>query len=95
MIHKFGFALAAFTVQLEKNGTVVAEGSGRNALRNPALCLGELAAALGRTPGAHVLAPGDLVSSGTLTESQLIAAGESWTARVEGLDLPPLTVTTS
>jgi 2-keto-4-pentenoate hydratase len=31
----------------------------------------------------------------TLTESQPLGAGESWTARVEGLDLPPLTLRTS
>jgi 2-oxo-3-hexenedioate decarboxylase len=88
-------ALATFTVRLEKNGTVVAEGSGRNALRSPALCLGELASALARTPHASPLAEGDLVSSGTLTESQPLGGGESWTARVDGLALPPLTLHTT
>jgi hypothetical protein len=40
------------------------------------------------------LAAGELVSSGTLTESRPIAAGESWSATVEGIDLPSLTVRT-
>ena len=34
---------------------------------------------------------GELVSSGTLTEGKLIAAGETWSAEVDGLDLPALT----
>ena len=85
-------ALPAFTVRLEKDGALVAEGSGRNSLRSPALCLGELASAIARgSGGSHEpLQAGDLVSSGTLTESQPMAAGEIWTARVAGLDLPDL-----
>jgi hypothetical protein len=35
---------------------------------------------------------GELVSSGTTTESMLISAGETWTAVLDGLDLPPLTL---
>ena len=42
--------------------------------------------------GAEPLAAGELVSSGTLTESRLIAPGETWTARVDGLELPDLTL---
>ena len=84
--------LARFRVALSRNGEVVAEGAGKNALRSPALCVGELAAALAGQPGAEPLAPGDRVSTGTLTESQPLAAGDTWTAVVDGLDLPPLTL---
>jgi len=84
--------LAKFTVALARNGDVVGEGSGRNALRSPALCLGELAAALTRDPGAEPLRAGELVSSGTLTESKPIRAGETWTAAVDGIALPGLTL---
>ena len=80
-------AMPAFTVSLEKDGAVVATGSGKNVLRSPALCLGELAAALARSGLREPLQPGDLISSGTLTDSQPMAANETWTARVEGLDL--------
>ena len=38
--------------------------------RVAAICLGELAAALLRQPGAEPLAAGELVSSGTLTAAQ-------------------------
>lgn len=87
--------LAAFKVTLLRNGEMVAEGSGRNSLRSPALCIAELSAALGRQPGASPLDAGDVISSGTLTESQLMAAAETWTATVEGIALPDLTVRTS
>jgi 2-oxo-3-hexenedioate decarboxylase len=84
--------LARFTVKLRREGTVVEEGAGRNCLRSPALSLGELAAALSRQPGADLLAAGELVSSGTLTESRRIAENETWTAVVDGLGVPELTV---
>jgi 2-oxo-3-hexenedioate decarboxylase len=85
-------ALAAFKVSLLIRNDVVAEGAGRNSLRSPALCLAELAAASERRPGATPLAPGDLVSSGTLTDSRLIHPGEQWTAEVAGIGLDPLTL---
>jgi 2-oxo-3-hexenedioate decarboxylase len=84
--------LARFTVKLLKDGDLIAEGSGRNVLRSPALCLSELASAVARQSGGEPLAAGELISSGTLTESQAIAPGHSWMAIVEGLDLPPLTL---
>lgn len=86
--------LAAFKVTLAKDGAVVAEGSARNVLRSPALCLAELASALSRQPGAAALQAGAVISSGTLTESQPIGPDQAWTATVEGLDLPDLTVRT-
>jgi 2-oxo-3-hexenedioate decarboxylase len=84
--------LARFTVRLLKNGQLVEEGSGRNSLRSPALCLGELASAIARQPGAEPLAAGELVSSGTLTASRPLAPGETWTAIVDDLDVPALTL---
>lgn len=84
--------LARFTVRLTKNGELAAEGAGKNALRSPALCVGELSAGLARQAGADPLAGGELVSSGTLTTSMPIAAGETWRAEVDGLDVSPLTL---
>jgi len=85
-------ALPRFKVRLLRNGDLVDEGSGRNVLRSPALCLGELAAAIARQPGAEPLVPGEIVSTGTITTSQPIAVGETWSATVEGLDVPNLTL---
>jgi 2-keto-4-pentenoate hydratase len=92
MIPAIAEQLPKFTVKLLKDGQVADEGSGKNSLRSPALCLAELASAIARQPEAEPLAAGELVSSGTLTESQPIRAGETWTAVLEGLDLPQLTL---
>lgn len=84
--------LPKFKLRLLKDGQLVEEGSGRNSLRSPALCLGELTAAIRRQPGAQPLSAGELVSSGTLTTPTLISAGEEWRADLDGLDLPGLTL---
>ena len=52
-------ALAAFKVQLLRNGEPAEQGGGRNSLRNPALCVAELASAISRRAGATPLAAGD------------------------------------
>jgi 2-keto-4-pentenoate hydratase len=81
--------LASFTVSMQKNSAVVAQGAGKNSLKSPALCLAELSSATAKA-GA-TLSAGAVISSGTLTEAQLIAVDETYTAVVEGLALPPLT----
>lgn len=84
--------LPTFKLRLLKNGAVVEEGSGKNSLRSPALCVAELAAAISRRSDTEPLAAGELISSGTLTNSVPIAAGETWRAEVDGLGLPALTL---
>ena len=88
-------ALPQFPLRLLKNGQIAAEGSGRNSLRNPALCLGELASAIARRPGDEPLLGGELVSTGTLTEPQPICPGETWTATVDGLGLADVVLVTT
>jgi 2-keto-4-pentenoate hydratase len=85
-------ALASFRVRISKGGEFVEEGSGRNSLRSPALCLAELTAALARQPVASPLGAGDLVSTGTLTAGHPVARGESWTVEVDGLPLSSLSL---
>jgi 2-keto-4-pentenoate hydratase len=84
--------LPTFKVRLEKDGALVAEGSGRNSLRSLALCLAELASAMARQEGTEPLVAGDLVGSGTLTESTSIQPGAAWSAAVDGIELPTLTL---
>jgi 2-keto-4-pentenoate hydratase len=82
--------LGEFKLKLFKNDTFVEEGGGKNVLRNPALCLGELAAAIRRSPWAEPLRAGELISTGSLTTPMLIAPGETWRAEPEGLEVAPL-----
>jgi 2-keto-4-pentenoate hydratase len=84
--------LGAMKVTLSRNDELVEEGLGKNVLRNPAACLGELASAIATQPGAEPLSAGELVSTGSLTTAPPIAAGERWTVEAEGIALSPLSV---
>ena len=86
--------LPRFTVKLLKNGELVRRIRAQLSSKPGALPRRTRAAILRRSP-EEPLAAGELISSGTLTESQPIAPGETWTAVVEGLDLPALTLTTT
>jgi len=85
-------ALPSFTLRLSQGGDLVEEGSGRNVLRSPALCLGELAGAAARQSSSTPLAAGEIITTGALTAPQPITRGEVWRAEAVGLDLGPLTL---
>ena len=87
-------ALGVCTVALACDGQTVKEGGGRNVLKNPALCLAELASAIAQR-GETPLAAGDRVSTGSMTDACAIAPGQCWTARLEGVSLPMLTLDTT
>jgi 2-oxo-3-hexenedioate decarboxylase len=74
---------------------MVAEGGGKNILASPALCLAELASAASRQKYAEPLAAGEIITTGSMTDAQPIAANQTWTATLEGLPLPPLTLRTT
>ena len=84
--------LPRFKLRMSKNGEFVEEGSGKNSLKSPALCLAELSAAIARRFPSEPLSAEELVSSGTLTAGHLTSAGDVWTAQVEGLALPSMTL---
>jgi len=86
-------ALPQLKVRVSKLEEFVEEGSGRNSLKSPALCLAELSAAIARRLPNELLSAGEIVSSGTLTGGHSTQWGDVWTVEVEGLPLPPLTLT--
>ena len=85
--------LPRFKVRVSKNGAFVEEGSGRNSLRSPALCLAELITAVARRFPAEPLSAGEVVSSGTLTAGHPANRGDLWTVEIEGLSLSPSPLT--
>jgi 2-keto-4-pentenoate hydratase len=87
--------LAQLKVRVSKHGEFVEEGSAKNSLKSPALCLGELGAAIARRFPNEPLTTGEIVSSGTLTGGHPASDGDVWTVEVDGLSLPPLTLTLS
>jgi 2-keto-4-pentenoate hydratase len=86
-------ALPQLKVRMLKGQEFVEEGSGKNSLKSPALCLGELGTAIARRFPNEPLSAGEIVSSGTLTGGHSTEWGDVWTVEVEGLPLPPLTLT--
>jgi 2-keto-4-pentenoate hydratase len=82
--------LSRFKVRMSRNGAFVEEGSGRNALKNPASCLAELSTAIARRFPDQPLSAGEIVSSGTLTAGHATGAGDEWTVDVEGTPLASL-----
>ena len=79
-------------VRMLRNGDFVEEGSGKNSLRNPALCLAELGSAVLRRFPTEPLAEGEVLSTGTLTAGHLMDKGDVWTTEVTGLEVPALTL---
>jgi 2-keto-4-pentenoate hydratase len=92
IIAKLVNELPRFKVRMSKSGEFVEEGSGRNSLKSPALCLAELGAAVARRFPAQPLGAGEIVSTGTLTAGHPTGRGDLWTVEVEGLSLPSLTL---
>jgi 2-keto-4-pentenoate hydratase len=92
MVSKLADELPQFKVRLSKSGELIEEGSGRNSLKSPALCLAELGSAIARRFPEQPLGAGEIVSSGTLTAGHPTAKGDLWTADVEGISLPSLTL---
>jgi 2-keto-4-pentenoate hydratase len=90
LVPKLEDELPQFKVRLSKCGEFVEEGSGRNSLKSPALCLAELGSAIARRFPNQPLGAGEIVSSGTLTAGHLTASGDFWTVEVEGISLPSL-----
>lgn len=82
--------LADFKLSLLRNNVFVEEGAGKNCLRSPALCIEELVRAAAKR--GDPLRPGEIISTGSLTDAKPIAAGEEWRAELNGLPLSSLRV---
>jgi 2-oxo-3-hexenedioate decarboxylase len=75
--------LRTFTLVLSGSGGQLETGGGADVLGSPVLA----AAALDPPPGA-----GEIVTTGSLTAALGVAPGETWSTRIEGLDLPGMTI---
>jgi len=85
-------ALPALEVELLKEGVPVDRGVGANVLDSPLLALGHLVGVLAGRSDVAALAPGEIISTGTITDAHPVRAGETWSTRLRGLPLPGLTV---
>ena len=86
-------ALRRFEIQLRLHGTVVETGQAQNVLHNgPLAALRHLVEGLAVDPGSPVIATGEVVTTGTLTNAYPIRAGEQWRTMVAGLPLADIQI---
>ena len=77
--------LPRLKVELSKGSAVQDSGVGANVLDSPLFALAFLA-------GAVDLGPGELISTGTLTDAHPVRAGETWRTSFSGLPIAGLTL---
>lgn len=84
--------LAAITIDLSCDGRHVDTGVGANVLDGPVQALKYLIDVLARDPLNPPLRAGEFVSTGTITRAFPAAAGERWSTKFSGYDLPGMDV---
>jgi len=85
--------LRSFTVALSRDGREEAAGGGADVLDTPLLAFAHLAEMLGRQARFAPVQAGEIVTTGTLTAARSVSPGETWTTRLDGIDLPGMSVT--
>jgi len=84
--------MRSFRISLFCDGQLRDSGAGANVLGSPLLALKHLVEVLAHQPVHHMLEPGEVITTGTLTAALPIKAGETWHTALTGLDLPGLAV---
>ena len=82
--------LSALRLALSRDGTPIAEGVGAHVLDGPVQALGHLVAGLAGQ--GERIAAGSVVTTGTLTDAQPLAAGQAWRTTIDGAPLAGLTL---
>ena len=85
-------ALSSFTVELLCDGKLVDQGRASNVLGGPLTALRELVDLLARDAVNPPLAPGEIVTTGTLTRVPPVAPGERWSTALAGVALDGIAV---
>lgn len=80
--------LAGLELDLLCSDRLVAAGRGANVLDGPMHAVAHLARELRRR--GRSIAPGSLITTGTLTDAQPLERGQRWESRLRGIDLPGL-----
>ena len=84
--------LSTFEIDLKRNGTIADHGRAVNVLGGPVSALHHLVDTLGRDQVNPPLAPGEIITTGTLTRAFPVSAGETWTTQLTGVALDGLCV---
>jgi 2-keto-4-pentenoate hydratase len=86
--------LTSFTAVLTRDGAEIDRGNGANVLGSPAAALAHLARVVAsQRPTFDGLHAGEVITTGTLTDAQPVAAGQTWSCDYGDLGLPPVSLT--
>ena len=85
--------LAALQVELRCDGQTKDRGTGRVVLDGPLHALKAMVEAMATTTPHWRLAPGDVVTTGTITDAWPLAAGQHWSTVLSDARLAPLELT--
>ena len=86
----WGEALSSFTVKLTRNDGLTAHGHAQNVLGGPVKALRFLVQELALYPACKPLGPGEVVTTGTLTEAMPAIVGQSWVTELGGIQISGL-----
>lgn len=89
---KLAERLESFTCVLLKNGETVASGGGEVVLGSPLNAVAHLIEVLTSLPEHAPLAAGEIVTTGTLTAAMPVRSGETWSTRIQGLEVEDLRI---
>lgn len=84
--------LRSFTIDLSRDGEVVATGGGASVLDSPLLAFAHLAEVLAGQSRFPPVQAGEVVTTGTLTELLPAVPGQTWSTTLSGIGLPGLSV---
>lgn len=79
-------------VTLSRDANTIERATGANVLGSPALALGYLANAIAQWPQFAALGPGEIVTTGTITDAWPVKNGETWWSDYGELGLGALTL---
>jgi len=85
--------LENFSQTLIRDGAEAETGHASDVLGGPLTALSHLVDLLADDPDNPALAPGELVTTGSLTRAVDVAPGQIWETRIDGLALPNLKLT--
>jgi len=87
--------LAAMRVTLSRDGQAVDSGAGAIVLDGPLNALRLWVDAMALHTPAWRIAPGDMVTTGTITDAWPLQPGQTWTTALSDVRLTPLTLSTA
>ncbi|GGE03620.1 2-oxo-3-hexenedioate decarboxylase [Gemmobacter megaterium] len=84
--------LQHFTMALHSDHGIADQGTAANVLGGPLSALRHFVQGLADCPHGRGIAPGDIVTTGTVTRAFPVAPGQIWTSQIDGVPLRGLTL---